>query len=160
LRSSKNPDVSNALGIALATAGDPARAIEAFQNALHLDPRNAVAWQNIGLTQLHANRPAEAIESFDKAFAVNDRLPRAWNGKGAALEALGRHAEAIEAWKKAIALDPQQFEAMLNLGVVALEQGQRDLARESLSRFLAGAPPALFSEDLARARRLLRDAAK
>ena len=160
LRSSKNPDVSNALGIALATAGDPGRAIEAFQNALRLDPRNAVAWQNIGLTQLHANRAAEAIESFDKAFAVNDRLPRAWNGKGAALEALGLHAEAIEAWKKAIALDPQQFEAMLNLGVVALEQGQRDLARESLSRFLAGAPPALFSEDLARARRLLQEASK
>ncbi|HKA35942.1 MAG TPA: sulfatase-like hydrolase/transferase [Thermoanaerobaculia bacterium] len=160
LRSSKNPDVSNALGIALATSGDPARAIEAFRNALRLDPKNAVAWQNIGLTQLHANRPAEAIEAFDKAFAVNDRLPRAWNGRGAALEALGRHAEAIEAWKKAIALDPQQFEAMLNLGVVALEQGQRDLARESLARFLAGAPPSLFAEDLARARRLLREASK
>jgi len=160
LRDSKNPDVSNALGIALATAGDPARAIQTFHNALRLDPKNAIAWQNIGLTQLHAKRAAEAIESFDKAFAINERLPRAWNGKGAALEALGRHGEAIEAWKKAISLDPQQFEAMLNLGVVALEQGQKELARESLSRFLAAAPPAVFAEDLARARGLLREASR
>jgi hypothetical protein len=45
----------------------------------------------------------------------------------------------------------------LNLGVVALEQGQHDLAREALSRFVAAAPPALFTEDLSRARRLLRE---
>ena len=160
LRGSKNPDVSNALGIALATAGDSSGAIATFQNALRLDPKNAVAWQNIGLTQLHARRPAEAIESFDKAFAINERLPRAWNGKGAALEALGRHSEAMEALKKAIALDPQQFEAMLNLGVVALEQGQKDLARDVLSRFLATAPPAVFAEDLTRARGLLREASR
>jgi arylsulfatase A-like enzyme/Flp pilus assembly protein TadD len=158
LAGSRNPDVANALGIARATAGDPDRAIEAFQAALRLDPKNAVAWQNIGLTRLHGNRPEAALAAFDKAFAVNDRLPRAWNGRGAALESLGRHAEALDAWKKATALDPQQFEAMLNIGVVALEQGQRDLARRALSRFLANAPAALFAEDLARARRLLREA--
>ena len=157
LAGSKNPDSLNALGMARATAGKTEAAIQAFQTALRIDPKNAVAWQNIGLTQLHGSRPAEALESFDKAFALNDRLPRAWNGKGAALEALGRHSESIEAWKKAISLDPQQFEAMLNLGVVALEQGQRDLARESLSRFVAAAPPALFAADLSRARQLLRE---
>ena len=157
LRESKNPDALTALGIARATAGNPEQAIDAFHAALRIDPKNAVAWQNIGLTKLHAKRPAEALESFEKAFAINDRLPRAWNGRGAALEALGRHSEALEAWRKAIALDPQQFEALLNFGVVALEQGQRDLAREALSKFTETAPPALFAEDLSRARRLLRE---
>ena len=158
LSGSKNPDAANALGIARATAGDPERAIEAFRAALRLDPRNGVAWQNIGLTRLHQRRLEEALVAFDEAFKINDRLPRAWNGRGAALEGLGRHAEALEAWEKAIALDPEQFEALLNLGTVALEQGRRELAREALSRFAAAAPPALYAEDIARARRFLRQA--
>ena len=155
LRGSSNPDALNALGIARATAGEPGAAIEAFQRALRLDPKNAVAWQNIGLTHVHEKHPEQALEAFEKAFAINDRLPRAWNGRGAALEELGRHAEAIESWKKALALDPQQFEALLNLGSVALERGQPDLGREALTRFIATAPPALFAEDIQRARRLL-----
>jgi tetratricopeptide (TPR) repeat protein len=69
---------------------------------------------------------------------------------------MGRHAEAIESWKRAVELDPQQFEALLNLGTVAMEHGDRDLARQALARFAATAPPALFAADIARARRLLK----
>ena len=86
-----------------------------------LNARNAVAWQNIGLTHVHENRPQDALRAFDQAFALNDRLPRGWNGRGAALEQMERHAEAIESWKRAIELDPRQFEALLNLGTVAME---------------------------------------
>jgi choline-sulfatase len=155
LRGSRNPDVLNALGIGRATAGRVAEALEAFQSALTADPGNAIALQNIGLTYVQHDRPADAVAAFRKAFAINDRLPRAWNGLGAALERLGRHAEALDCWKRAIALDPEQFEAMLNLGVVALEQGDTALGRESLARFVASAPPGLFAADICRARRLL-----
>ena len=156
LRGSANPDVWNALGIARATAGEPEKAIEAFERALRIDPKNAIAWQNIGLTRVHDNRPREALAAFDRAFALNERLPRAWNGRGAALEELGRHGEALESWKRALELDPRQFEALLNIGVVAMEQGNRDLGRAALERFAATAPPALFAADIERARRLLR----
>jgi tetratricopeptide (TPR) repeat protein len=155
LRASANPDVWNAIGIARAGAGESDKAIEAFEQALRLDPKNAVAWQNIGLTRVHANRPQDALGAFDRAFALNERLPRAWNGRGAALEQLGRHGEALESWKRALELDPQQFEALLNIGIVAMEQGNRDLGREALTRFAATAPPALFAADIERARRLL-----
>ncbi len=156
LRGSANPDVWNAIGIARADAGEPERAVEAFEQALRIDPKNAVAWQNIGLTRVHANRPQEALAAFDRAFALNERLPRAWNGRGAALEELGRHGEALESWKRALELDPQQFEALLNIGIVAMEQGNRDLARKALTRFATTAPPALFAADIERARQLLR----
>jgi arylsulfatase A-like enzyme/Tfp pilus assembly protein PilF len=159
LRGSANPDVWNAIGIARASAGERERAVEAFEQALRIDPKNAVAWQNIGLTRVHADRPREALAAFDRAFALNERLPRAWNGRGAALEELGRHGEALESWKRALELDPRQFEALLNIGVVAMEQGNRDLGREALARFAATAPPALFAADIERARRLLRKAA-
>jgi arylsulfatase A-like enzyme/Flp pilus assembly protein TadD len=155
LAASRNPDVLNALGIARATAGRVPEAIAAFESALAADPGNAIAWQNIGLTYVQHDRPAEAVSAFQKAFAINDRLPRAWNGLGAALERLGRHAEALDCWQRAIALDPQQFEAMLNLGVVALEQGDAALGRQALARFVSTAPAGLFAADIGRARKLL-----
>jgi arylsulfatase A-like enzyme/Flp pilus assembly protein TadD len=160
LRESRNPDVLNALGIARATAGRVPEAIRAFQSALAVDPGNALAWQNIGLTDVQHDRAADALAAFDKAFAINDRLPRAWNGRGVALEQLGRHDEALEAWKRAVTLDPQQFDALLNLGTVALERGNFALGKEALRQFLASAPPGLFADDLRRARRLLAEAGK
>jgi tetratricopeptide (TPR) repeat protein len=75
-----------------------------------------------------------------------------------ALERLGRHDEALEAWKHAVALDSQQFDALLNLGTIALERGNMTLAREALRQFVATAPPGLFAEDLRRARKLLAEA--
>ena len=42
---------------------------------------------------------------------------------------------------------------MLNLGVVALEQGNTALGRESLTRFVAAAPAGLFASDIGRARK-------
>ena len=155
LSGSRNPDVLNALGIARATAGKVPEAIEAFQSALRADPGNPIAYQNIGLTYVQHDRPDEAIAAFQKAIALNERLPRAWNGIGAALERLGRHAEALDCWQRAIARDPQQFDAILTLGVVALEQGDAALGRRALERFIKTAPPGLFAADIARARKLL-----
>ncbi|HYK42082.1 MAG TPA: sulfatase-like hydrolase/transferase [Thermoanaerobaculia bacterium] len=157
LAGSRNPDVLNALGIARATAGRMPEAIAAFESALSADPANALAWQNIGLTEVQRGRPEEAIAAFDKAFAINDRLPRAWNGRGVALERLGRHDEALEAWKHAVSLDSQQFEALLNLGTIALERGNVGLGQQALRQFVATAPPGLFAEDLRRARRMLAE---
>ncbi|HEX9304251.1 MAG TPA: sulfatase-like hydrolase/transferase [Thermoanaerobaculia bacterium] len=155
LATSQNPDVLNGLGIALAGAGKTREALEAFHRALEVDPRDAMAYQNIGITQLHHGKLSEALASFDAAFAINDRLPRAWNGRGVALKESGRPEEAIQAWKHAVELDPQQFDALFNLGVVALERRDTDLARSSLSQFVNRAPPARFGEDIARARVML-----
>jgi arylsulfatase A-like enzyme/Flp pilus assembly protein TadD len=155
LTASRNPDVLNALGVARAGAGKTQEAFEAFHRALEVDPRNAIAYQNIGITELHHGKLSEALAAFDTAFEINDRLPRAWNGRGVALKESGRSQEAIQAWKRAVELDPGQFDALFNLGVVALERGDTDLARSSLSRFVDRAPPARFGPDISRARALL-----
>lgn len=155
LASSQNPDVLNALGVARAGANRIPEALEDFHRALEVDPGNAIAYQNIGITELHRHRLSAALTAFASAFAVNDRLPRAWNGRGVALEESGKPQEAIQAWKRALELDPEQFDALFNLGVVALEQGDSELARSSLSRFVERAPTARFGPDIARARAML-----
>ncbi|MEP7131614.1 MAG: sulfatase-like hydrolase/transferase [Acidobacteriota bacterium] len=155
LSASANPDVANALGVARAGAGQTAAAVQAFERALRLDPRNAIAWQNIGITLVHAHDLQGALRAFDRAFALNSKLPRAWNGRAVALEELGRHAEAIQAWKKAVELDAGQFDALFNLGVVSAEHGDAATARVALRAFLERVPPSRAAEDAARARQIL-----
>ena len=155
LSASENPDVANALGIARAGAGQTAAAIQAFERALRIDPRNAIAWQNIGITLVHARDLQGALRAFDRAFGLNERLPRAWNGRAVALEELGRHAEAVQAWKRAVSLDAGQFDALFNLGVVSAEHGDAATAREALQAFLERVPPSRAAADTARARKIL-----
>ena len=119
-----------------------------------LDPRNAVACQNIGIALVKSGNFAGALTAFDRAFALNDRLPRAWNGKGVALEELGRHAEAVAAWKRAVDLDPGQFDALFNIGVVSAQHGDAATARVALRAFIERAPPRSRG-DVARARQIL-----
>jgi arylsulfatase A-like enzyme/Flp pilus assembly protein TadD len=154
LTKSSSPDAWNALGVARAGAGQTAAAVAAFEHALVLDPRNAVACQNIGIALVKSGNFAEALTAFDRAFALNDRLPRAWNGKGVALEELGRHAEAVAAWKRAVDLDPGQFDALFNIGVVSAQHGDAATARVALRAFIERAPPRSRG-DVARARQIL-----
>jgi Flp pilus assembly protein TadD len=66
-------------------------------------------------------------------------------------------AGAIASWRRAAELDPRQYDALLNLGVVAAQRGERNVARDALRRFVATAPPALYAKDLQRARRMLKE---
>ena len=155
LGKSSDPDAWNAIGVARAGAGRTSEAVEAFEHALRLDPRNAVACQNIGIALVQSGDFAGALAAFDRAFALNDRLPRAWNGRGVALERLGRHPEAVAAWKRAVELDPGQFDALFNIGVVSAEHGDAATARIALRAFLERAPASRSPADVARARRIL-----
>ncbi|MFN2634817.1 MAG: sulfatase-like hydrolase/transferase [Thermoanaerobaculia bacterium] len=155
LSGSEDPDIANALGVARASAGQSGAAIQAFERALRLDPRNAVAWQNIGITLVHSRDLQGALRAFDKAFALNERLPRAWNGRGVVLEELGRHAEAVAAWKRAVDLDPGQLDALFNIGIVSARQGDSATARVALEQFVARVPASRAPSDVARARQIL-----
>ncbi len=62
---------------------------------------------------------------------------------------------AIEAWEEAVRLNPRQYEALLNIGIVAVELGDPQRAREALARFVEIAPAARYAADIARARSIL-----
>ncbi|HJX27045.1 MAG TPA: hypothetical protein VJ885_03975, partial [Thermoanaerobaculia bacterium] len=64
---------------------------------------------------------------------------------------------ALGAWREAIALDGTQYDALLNVGLVAAQAGRPAEAREALRRFVATAPPQRFGPDIQKAQRLLRE---
>lgn len=150
-----DPDVLNALGIAYAQHGRTADAMEAFERALALDGRGALAHQNIAMLHLRAGGLAEADAAFRRALAADSTLAGAHTGLGVALAQQGRRAEALDAWRRAVALDPAEFNALFNLTMELFESGLIEEARRYGERFVATAPSSLFAEDIARVRQRL-----
>ncbi len=155
LATSTDPDSLNALGIALADAGERGRARETFSRSLTEDPGNPATYQAIGILDLREKKWEAAREQFRKALSISPKLPSALNGLGAAEEELGNLAGAVEALQAAVALSPNDTETLLNLGRAASRAGQDDVARQALTRFLALAPPGQLPRERAEAESLL-----
>ncbi len=156
LASSHDPDSLNALGVALADAGDFVRARDAFAHSLAEDPHDPSTLENLGIVDLRDRKFNAARDGFRKALAVNPRLPNALNGLGAAEAELGNLPAAIEAWTSAVNVNPNDLDSLLNLGRVAARAGRPDHAARALTRFLALAPPTRLPRERAEAEAILK----
>ncbi len=151
----EDAETLNALGIALADAGQPAQGLPIFRRVLEIDPNNSLAYQNTGIALLKMDRAADARSSLEKALEINDRNPRAWNALGVAWMRLDQPAKALDAWARCIALNPKQYDALFNTGLVAARVGDRARAREAMEKFVSTAPPAEYRQDIAQVRAAL-----
>jgi len=68
--------------------------------------------------------------------------------------------KAIAAWKQCVELNPEQYDALYNIGRVSGQLGDWKGARAALERFVATAPPAQYRKDLAEVRSALADMAR
>ena len=73
-------------------------AIKACDEAIRLDPKYALAWNNNGKALGNQGRLDEAIKAFDEAIRLDPNYAGAWNNKGMALKLLGRSTEANAAF--------------------------------------------------------------
>ena len=148
-------DVLNAYGIALAQVGRNGEAVQQFQRALAIDPNNAPAHQNLGITALNQNDVAGAETSLTRALQLNPRLPLALNTLGVVYAKKGDAARAEEAWRRAFELDHRQYDALFNLAMIAAQRGDEVGARRALEEFVRIAPRSRYAEELARAKNAL-----
>jgi arylsulfatase A-like enzyme/Tfp pilus assembly protein PilF len=153
--SSKDPDLLNAYGIALADLGRFQPAVQQFERALRIDRTNATAYQNLGVVALRAGDVMRAEQYLDRALQLNQKLPLALNSMGVVFARRNDLAGALEWWKKAVAVDPKQYDAWFNIGLVSGSAGRRDEARRALTQFVETAPKERYAEDIARARSAL-----
>jgi arylsulfatase A-like enzyme/Flp pilus assembly protein TadD len=151
-------DVLRVLGSALSDSGDQERALAVLARAAVAAPGDPRVLEAQGVAELRRDRPAEARALLESALVRSPGLATAWNTLGVALYRLEGPRAAIGAWQKAVEHDPTLWDAQYNLGLVALAAGEREIARQALARFVAGAPPQRFAADLAKARAALRQA--
>ena len=100
----------------------------------------AIASANLADTYLIQGKNALALTASEAAIAADDSLPLAHNNLGAAQLALGELDAAGESFLTAIELQPDYWQAQRNLGIVHIQQGDREQAREYLAQAMDNAP--------------------
>ena len=95
--------------------GIPA-ALEAYGQAIRLDPGRADPYYNLGNLFLEED-PARAERTFCLSLALDARSATAWHNHGISLNRLERFEQALVSFRTSIALDPGVADVWCNLGL-------------------------------------------
>ena len=101
--------------------GEYEKAIECYNEALKINPKDADAWYNKGVLYARLKKYEEAIECYDKALKINPEYANAWNNKGVVYAELKEYKKAIECYDEALKINPEHANAWNNKGVVYAE---------------------------------------
>ena len=114
-------------------------AIEAYTQALALEPANREVWylinNNLGYCLSHVGRHTEAEILCRRAIEIDPARPNAYKNLGIAHERLGHVAEAARCYRRAASICPRDTRAQRHLeGLLARHPAlAEELAREARS---------------------------
>ena len=121
---------------ALRQAGRVGEAIAAYQRLLALKPDLHASWYNLGWLQKQARQFEEALGSYQQALdrGVDDPEEVHLNRAVILSDHLGRPQEALGELEAALAIKPDYVPALLNLGNLHEDRGDREAARQAYGR--------------------------
>jgi predicted Zn-dependent protease len=122
------------LGLSAWKGGDHERSLQAFDQALRLDPSHRKSLLNSARVLLETSQPKEALERIKQALAIEPLSNDGLRLLGRAYHELGNIPEAIDAYQRAIAIDDTDTWAMNNLGFIYIQQGRSEDALPPLAR--------------------------
>ncbi|OGR85278.1 MAG: hypothetical protein A2901_09680 [Elusimicrobia bacterium RIFCSPLOWO2_01_FULL_54_10] len=117
---------------ALFFKGMISKSIQAYKNALQLDPNAASVYLNLSCAFRALSDPASSLDALDRALVLRPGDPDIMAEAAWALRHLGNHSEAVRRFEEALKISPNHLNALLGLGVSRLEGGQ---AEESVPAF-------------------------
>lgn len=128
-------------GIVELHEGQPAVALDWFEQAVAADPADGHAWYYLALAKVQLDRDAEAVADFRRAVELLPDEPAVAYDLGLALSDAGEHAEATGYLRRAA--DDAEFRARASmvLGLAELRLGNLAAADEAFVQ--AGAEPSL-----------------
>ncbi|MBM4137528.1 MAG: tetratricopeptide repeat protein, partial [Nitrospira sp.] len=92
-------------GYILAISGKYKEAIDVFNRAIELNPKDARAYNNRGSAYQDSGNYWQAINDYNRAIEL-DPNARAYNNRGSAYQDSGNYWQAINDYNRAIELDP------------------------------------------------------
>lgn len=135
----KTPQIYSLLGQAYFKTGDYQKALNAYENSLHKDKKNALTLSSLGslyLTLFRLKKEKElhslSIDFYHRALDSNPELVSALNGLAVAYSFAGDRNKAIYYWEKCLQIDPEFTDIYFNLGITYIEMGENKKALEYL----------------------------
>lgn len=130
----------NNFGNHLLTTGKLAEARKVFLEVLSLNPGQANANMQLATIALRQKSPAEALRYLDRLPKEAQEAPAVAILTGTALSARGQYAQAETFFERAVAAQPDNFEALYDLGLAASHAGHKERARDVLQKALEKRP--------------------
>ncbi|CAM6083412.1 unnamed protein product [Calypogeia fissa] len=107
LMSPEDGDVHTVLGVLYNLSREYDRAIDSFQTALKLKPRDYSLWNKLGATQANSARSVDAIYAYQQALDLKPNYVRAWSNMGIGYANQGRYQESIRYYVRALVMNPK-----------------------------------------------------
>ena len=109
-------------------------ALALLKRATEIDPKNKVAWNNLGLVYFAMRENDQAIAAFQKQIEVNPYDEFAYNNLGRVYWNDRKYDEAVKAFNKQLENNPLDKFAHGNLGAMYSEWHKYDLAAAELEK--------------------------
>ena len=93
-------------------------ALDAYKQAIRIDPGDAGAYFGLGLAYGDLGMHKEEIDAFKQVIRIDPDDELAHSNIGFAYRELGMNKEAIEPFKQVIRIDPDNVEAHCNLDIL------------------------------------------
>jgi Tfp pilus assembly protein PilF len=114
-----------------------------YEEAIRIDPTNHAAEFNLG-NLLLGDDPEAALQHYYRANDGNDA--RVFNNQGIALAKLARWSEAEDSFREAINLDADYADPHCNMGMLFMQLGNKDAARQEFEAALRIDPDSAVAE--------------
>jgi type IV pilus biogenesis/stability protein PilW len=134
------PDTLAAIGYYYRETGDTGRAVEYFERALAVDPRNWPAHNFYGTTLFRQGKYDEALLHFQAAMEANPFNSQGLTNIGVIEFARGNLDKAREYLERAVASDPGYAKAHFNLALIEAREGRPREAADHYEKCLTVAP--------------------
>ena len=123
-------------------AGRFEEAAKDFEKALEARPDDANLWYNLAYTQRRLGHAQAALDSYDRALDIGVAEPEQvlLNQSVIFANELKQPDKAEQGLEAALQLNPRYFPALLNLGGLMEDRGDREAARRAYERALEIAP--------------------
>jgi tetratricopeptide (TPR) repeat protein len=120
----RQPTYYEALGEIRLAADSLSGALEAYRNALRLEPHLVTARLKLAYVLFQLEQYHETINQTDTLLGQDARLAKAYGLRSQAYEALGDTLRALKYMKEAVRLSPEDYDALMALG--DLLRGRKD----------------------------------
>ncbi len=126
-RNTSYSDAYNNRGIDYAKRGQYQRAIDAYNQAIRLQPDQAMTYNNRGAAYCNLGQYDLAIDDFNNAIRLSPGDPATYCNRGIVYGKLGQYKLAIDDFNTAIRLNPDYAAAYYDRGVSYILQGNKKL---------------------------------
>jgi len=149
-----DPFVWNIVGRAYMNIGDFEKALESCEKAVSIDEKFPLSFNNLGLIHFNIYNFSTNPQAFQKSFLnykkaveLDSNNSVAYNGLGLVYMYEKKFDKAIQNLEKAVRLQPDLDNAVYNLGLALLKNGDKIKALLYLNRFKISPSYKYFSSD-------------